>query len=47
MSRPARSGAISRMIAGVNDRPEPPPSTAMRLATSANTSETTQVPTAK
>ena len=47
VSRPARSGEISRMIAGVNDKPEPAPSTAMRPADSANTSETTQVPMAK
>ena len=42
-----RSGEISRRIAGVSDRPDPAPSTAIRLAESANTSDTTQVPIAK
>ena len=47
VSRVSRSGEISRKMAGVSDRPDPAPSTAMRLANSANTSDTTQVPTAK
>ncbi len=45
--RVSRSGEISCRIGTVSDRPEPAPSTVIRLASSANTSETTQVPMAK
>ena len=47
MSRVPRTVEISRRMEGVSDMPEPAPSTAIRLANSENTSDTTQVPTAK
>ena len=46
-SRPARSGAIRRMMAGVRLMPDPPPSGWIRLTTTSKASAKTQVPTAK